>query len=352
MRYLVTGGCGFIGSHYVRHLVQQGHEVVVVDRLDHAGAADRLAMMTRLEVTPIEGGFDLKIANGAVKFVRHDLAAGINAHVDRAIGDVDIVCHMAAASHVDRSVVDPWCYLQDNVVATFQLLQWVRTRPIKRFFHMSTDEVFGPAPDGVTFREHDAHNPNNPYAATKAAAEMLCPAWASTFDVPIVVVHCTNVIGSGQDPEKFVPLVAQRVMNGEMVQIHADPQTMAPSTRLYIHVSDVCDAFDTIIAKGGILGGNGAGRYNISGDVEWSNLEVAKTVADLLGKDLRYELVSFVPNRPKHDQRYSVSWKKLKALGWSPRVGLLDGLREALGVPLSPEASQLVFPEPSRVGSF
>lgn len=311
MKYLVTGGAGFIGSHFTRHLLNAGHDVTVVDRIDSAGSLARVDPRAR--------------------FVRHDLAAGINGHVDRAIGDVDIVCHLAAASHVDRSVADPWGYVQDNIMATFNMLQWARTRPIAKFMHMSTDEVFGPAPEGVMFKEHDAHNPNNPYAATKAAAEMLCPAWASTFDVPIVVVHCTNVIGSGQDPEKFIPLVAQRVSQDRLVQIHADPNTMRPSTRLYIHVSDVCRAFDAIIEKGGVLGGNGAGRYNISGDTEHSNLDVAQRIAELLGKELRYELVSFVPNRPKHDQRYSVSWTKLAALGWEPRVGLLEGLREAVG---------------------
>lgn len=310
-RYLVTGGAGFIGSHFTRHLLNAGHAVTVVDRIDSAGSLARV--------------------DSRARFIRHDLAAGINAHVDRAIGDVDVVCHLAAASHVDRSVADPWGYVQDNVMATFNVLQWCRTRPIQKLMHMSTDEVFGPAPDGVTFKEHDAHNPANPYAATKAAAEMLCPAWASTYDVPIAVVHCTNVIGSGQDPEKFVPLVAQRVSQDQLVQIHADPNTMRPSTRLYIHVSDVCRAFDAIIEKGGVLGGNGAGRYNISGDTEHSNLDVAQAVAGILGKPLQYELVSFVPNRPKHDQRYSVSWTKLAALGWEPRVGLEAGLREAIG---------------------
>ena len=309
-RYLVSGGCGFLGHHYVRHLLDQGHQVVVVDRIDSAGFLQR--------VDPRAG------------FVRHDLAARINSHVDRAIGEVDIVCHLAAASHVDRSVADPWSYVQDNVLATFNVLEWCRTRPIQKLVHMSTDEVFGPAPEGVTFKEHDVHSPGNPYAATKSAAEMLCPAWSSTFDVPIVIVHSTNIIGSGQDPEKFIPGCKQRILKDQLVQIHADPHTMKPSTRLYLHVSDVCRAFDAIIDKGGILGGNGGGRFNISGDTEHSNLAVALKIAEMLDRPLRYELVSFVPNRPRHDQRYSVSWTKLAQLGWEPLVSLEDGLAEAL----------------------
>ncbi len=312
MRYLVTGGCGFIGHHYVKHLVAQRHEVVVLDRLDSAGHLGRIDSIA------------------GVKFVRHDLASAINGHVDRAIGEVDIVVHLAAASHVDRSVVSPAEYLQDNVVGTFNLLEWARKRPIRKVMCMSTDEVFGPAPEGREFFEHDALSPANPYAATKAAAELLCPAWANTFDVPIVVVRCTNVIGSGQDPEKFVPLVKHKVLNDQLVQIHADPSCKHSSTRFYIHVSDVCRAFDTIITAGGILGGNGAGRYNITGLREWSNLEVAQRIAGLLGRQLKHELVAFVPNRPKHDQRYAVAGDRLRELGWEPRVGLDAGLREAL----------------------
>lgn len=321
-RYLVTGGAGFIGHHYVKHLLAAGHDVVVLDRLDSAGHMGRL---------PDFDDYDVGLGhNNRLRFVRHDLASAINGHVDRAIGDVDYVVHLAAASHVDRSVVSPDEYLQDNVLGTFNLLQWARTRPVRKVMCMSTDEVFGPAPEGREFHEHDALSPANPYAATKAAAELLCPAWASTFDVPIVVVRCTNVIGSGQDPEKFVPLVKERVQSGKMVQIHADPSCKASSTRYYIHVSDVCRAFDTIIGSGGILGGNGAGRYNITGDTEWSNLEIATRIAKMLGEVLKYELVAFVPNRPKHDQRYAVSGFRLRELGWSPRVGIDAALREAL----------------------
>ena len=309
-RYLVSGAAGFVGSWYTRHLLDQGHEVVALDRIDSAGYLGRL--------------------DRRAKFVRHDLAAELNSHVDRAIGDVDYVVHLAAGSHVDRSVTDPECFLFDNVVATFRLLQWARKRPIKKFLCMSTDEVFGAAPNNVTFREHDAFNPTNPYSALKAGAELLCPAWSNTYDVPIVIVRSTNIYGSGQDREKYIPLAAERIAKGELVQIHADANTMASSTRFYLHASDVCKAFDIILEKGGILGGTGAGRYNLSGHVEHSNLEVAQRIADHLGKQLRYELVAFVPNRPRHDQAYRVSWTKLAQLGWEPLVSLEDGLREAL----------------------
>lgn len=311
-RYLITGGAGFVGSHLTRYLVHKGHDVVALDRIDSAG------YMGRLDGVPC-------------KFVRHDLAAGINKHVDQAIGPVDMAIHLAAASHVDRSVSDPMCFLQDNILGTYSMLQWARTRHLKKLMVMSTDEVFGAAPIGRSFSEHDVMNPSNPYAGCKAAAELLVPAWAATWRIPAVIVRSTNLYGSGQDPEKFIPLVAGKVQSGDTVQIHADADCKIPSTRCYLHVSDACRAFELILEKGTVLGGNSGGRYNLSGGAEVSNLYVAEQIAEKLGKPLKHELVSFVPNRPRHDMRYAVSWDRLKELGWSPEVGLDDGLREALG---------------------
>lgn len=320
-RYLLTGAAGFVGHHYARHLIQQGHQVIGLDRLDAAGYMGRLAGLN-------------------MKFIRHDLAAGINQRVDREIGDVDYVVHLAAASHVDRSVTNPEVFLRDNIVATFELLQWARTRPIKKLLNMSTDEVFGAAPRDVAFQEHDAFAPTNPYAAMKSGAEMLSPAWAATFGLPIVVVRSTNIYGSGQDDEKFIPLCVKRITNDQLIQIHADETCTKSSTRYYLHVSDVCRAFDIILDKGGVIGGVDSGRYNLTGELECSNLEVAKQIAELLGKPLRYELVSFVANRPRHDMAYRVSWTKLAGLGWEPLVPLELGLKEALGL-LPPTFSEL-----------
>lgn len=318
---LVTGGAGFIGSHFVRHVLRETDwHVTVLDKLDEAGSQGRL------EAAKLERGDRLQ-------FVWHDLRAPINPVMLRSRGEFRYVVHMAAASHVDRSVKDPVGFVLDNVLGTAHLFQYclIHNTP-KKLLYFSTDEVFGPAPVGVSYYESDRLNPNNPYAASKAAAEVLCPAWANTFDLPITVTHCTNVYGPGQYAEKFIPLCAEKIRNGETVQIHA--RDGKPSSRYYVHVYDVCRAVMTVLMKGETIGSASTGRYNIAGDVEYSNLDVAKHIASLMVPQsltaFRYELVDHVPNRPRHDMRYAVRDEKLRALGWKPRVGLTEGLRHVL----------------------
>lgn len=316
---LVTGGCGFIGHHLIRNILEQTDwTVTCLDRLDEAGAQDRLA--------PLKAKYGERLHN-----FWHDLRATINPVMLRARGDFRYVAHLAAGSHVDRSVRDPVGFVMDNVVGTANLLEYVRHHQpqVEKVLYFSTDEVFGPAPEGVTYDEYSPHTPNNPYAAAKAGGEALCPAWANTYGMPICVTHCTNVAGEGQYREKFIPLVAEKVQQGEMVQIHA--RGGVPASRFYIHADDVSAAVMTVLEKGGVICGPGTGKYNISGDKEWSNLEVAQKIAEKLGKPLLYELVDYVPNRPKHDMRYSIDSTKLEALGWAPRVSLDETLARSLG---------------------
>jgi dTDP-D-glucose 4,6-dehydratase len=190
----------------------------------------------------------------------------------------------------------------------------------------NTDEVFGPADHGENFDEYSAHTPNNPYAASKAAAEAIIPAWANTYGLPLVVSHCTNVYGPRQHPEKFIPLATKLIRDGSVVQIHA--RNGVPSSRYYVHVDDVSRAVLTILDRGGIWGGPRTGKYNISGSEELSNLDVAERIAKLLGKKLHMELVDFVPNRPRHDMAYRVDSTRLEALGWAPQVAFDEGLAE------------------------
>lgn len=311
---LLTGSAGFISSHLVRYLNRErpDWEIVGIDRLDEAGSMARL--------------------NGArIKQIWHDLKAPLRPD---ALGSetlrypFDYIAHLAAASHVTRSVKDPLGFIQDNVIGTANVLEYARQFTPKKVLYFSTDEVFGPAPDGVSFSEYDAHFPTNPYAASKAAAEAICPAWAVTYGLPIVVSHCTNVCGEGQHAEKFIPLVIEKVKRGEIVQIHATDGV--PSSRYYVHAEDVAAAIVCILEKGGIMGGPSSGKYNISGTEEHSNLDIAMRIAAELGKRLRYELVDFVPDRPRHDQRYAIRSEKLEALGWAPKIGIAECIRRCV----------------------
>lgn len=315
-RILITGACGFIGSSFTRHCLDLGWHVTALDRLDHAGNQARLA--------PLQARF-----HDRLEIIWHDLRAEIKP--SRLPHKYDYVVHMAAGSHVDRSLRDPLQFVQDNVVGTANLLEWCRHhQPEAKILYFGTDECFGPAADGVSFHEHSRFEPENHYAATKAAAECFCPAYAHQCGMQIVVTHCCNAYGPGQDAEKFIPLCVGKLERGETIQIHA--RDGKPSSRLYIHVDDVCRATLTVLLKGGIICDDKSGRYNIVADAEYSNLHVAGVLARLLGKPLKYELTSGSPNRVKPDMRYALTDNKVRELGWLPMVQLEDGLRSYLMV--------------------
>jgi dTDP-glucose 4,6-dehydratase len=317
---LITGAAGFIGSHLARYILEKTDwNVVSLDRLDEAGDQKRLAPLAE------QHGRRLGV-------VWHDLRSAINPERLRRFGDFTYVAHLAAGSHVDRSIRDPISFICDNVLGTAHLLEYVRQhQPMcQKSLVFSTDEVNGPAAEGQVFDEHARYWPTNPYAAAKAGGEVLAPAWAEQYGMPLVVTHCSNVYGRHQDHEKYIPLASEKIRSGSVVQVHA--KDGKPSSRLYIHVDDVSRAVLTILTRGGIILGPESGFYNIVSAHELSNLYVAEQIAQVLNKPLYAELVERPPNRPKPDQRYALSGKKLAALGWSPEVPFDVGLRDALGV--------------------
>ncbi len=314
---LLTGAAGFIGSHLTRYILEHTDWTVVgLDRLDPAGDQQRLAPLVE------QHGKRLRV-------VFHDLRAAINPERLRP-HEFQYVAHLAAGSHVDRSVRDPVGFVQDNVLGTAHLLEYVRQHQptCDKALYFSTDEVFGPAAEGVVHDEHASFHPTNPYAAAKAGGEALCPAWAEQYGMPIVVSHCSNAYGPTQDREKFIPLCAEKVKTEQIVQIHSARGKV--SSRLYIHVDDVSSAVLTILTKGGTIHDPTSGRYNIVAAEELSNLLVAQQIAELVGRPLRHELVENPPNRPRPDMRYALSGKKLEALGWAPSIPFELGLRDAL----------------------
>jgi|694.fasta_scaffold46102_6 dTDP-glucose 4,6-dehydratase len=318
MRVLLTGGAGFIGHHLLEHLWKNTDwEIVVLDRLDSAGNLNR--------ITDIEC-FDAN--KHRLKVVYHNLRASINQSVARNIGPIDIILHLAAASHVNRSISDPMSFVEDNVVGTVNLLQYARgLKNLKTFVNFSTDEVFGPAPDGVSFKEDDRYNSGNPYAASKAAAEEFCVAFHNTYGLPVINTHTMNVFGERQDPEKFVPMTIRKVMAGETVFIHSDQTCTRSSSRFYIHARNVAAAVLHILKHGSRAGE----KYNIAGEMELTNLEVAFIIADTLGQKLNYVMVSpDKSDRPGVDMRYALDDSKMKSLGWKIPMPLSESLKSTI----------------------
>ena len=299
---LLTGGAGFIGSHIVEGVLKQTDwDIVILDRLDITGNLERITDMSIWEEE-----------KSRVKFIWWDLKSEVNDFIKKDIGEVDYIWHLAASSHVDRSITDPLSFVMDNVVGTCNLLNYARElKNLKQFIYFSTDEVFGAAPEGVNYKEDDRHKPNNPYAASKSGGEQLCVAFEHTYKLPIIITHTMNVYGERQHPEKFIPNTIKKVLNREDVLIHSNPDKTKAGSRFWIHARNVCNALLFLTDKG--ISGE---KYNIVGEKEVDNLEMAIFIARTIGRDLCYKMVDFHGSRPGHDLRYALSGKKMKKMGW------------------------------------
>jgi dTDP-glucose 4,6-dehydratase len=327
-RVLVTGGAGFIAHHVIEHILRTTDwQIVCLDRLDFSGNLNRLSdLMNDFEVA------DRK----RVEIVYHDLKAELNPMIKDMLGDVNIVLHLAAGSHVDRSIEYPMEFVMDNVVGTVNLLQYARTlNNLERFVYFSTDEVFGPAPKGVNYTERDRYNATNPYSASKAAGEEMCIAFENTYRLPIVITHTMNVFGERQHPEKFIPMCIKRVRDGETITIHANPERTEAGTRHYIHAKDVAEGLMFILGLDCAnlerdFGGAKCPKFNLVGPEEVDNLTLAQMVADAQGLELKYEMVDFHSSRPGHDLRYAMSGEYLKSLGWEPRIKFSERIKQVV----------------------
>jgi dTDP-glucose 4,6-dehydratase len=328
-RVLITGGAGFIAHHVIERILRTTDwEIVSLDRLDFSGNLNRLADMMQ-DIDPEQ--------RKRLKVVFHDLKAELNPMIQDQIGPVEIVLHLAAGSHVDRSIEFPMEFVMDNVVGTTNLLNYSRTlKNLERFVYFSTDEVFGPAPEGVNYKEYDRYNSTNPYSASKAAAEEICVAFENTYKLPIVVTHTMNVFGERQHPEKFIPMVIQKARDGELVTVHSDPSKTKAGSRHYIHAKDVADGLMFILENlqdykhTGDYGGAKCPKFNLVGPEEIDNLTLAKMIAGAVGKDLVYEMTDFHSSRPGHDLRYALDGGLLKSLGWEPKIKFSDRVKEVV----------------------
>lgn len=314
---LITGGAGFIAHHVIDKILRETDwNIVTLDRLDFSGNLNRLQEV--VSQYPVQ-------EQKRVKVVHHDLKAELNPMIRADIGNVDYIAHMAAGSHVDRSIDYPMEFVLDNVVGTCNILEFARTQDnLERFVYFSTDEVFGPAPVGVHYDENARYNSTNPYSASKAGGEELAVAFENTYQLPVIITHTMNVFGERQHPEKYIPLCIKRARDGELVSIHADPTKTMAGSRHYIHAADVADALMFLLPLNvsGLerdFGGAKCQKFNIVGATEMDNLELAQFIAKTQGKELNYEMTDFHSARPGHDLRYALSGKKMKALGWQPK---------------------------------
>ena len=319
MRVLLTGGAGFIGHHMIEHFLRRTNwTIVILDRLDISGNLNRLHEVVK--------EYPKDTLYNRLKWVYHDFKAPINEKIAELIGGLDGILHIGASTHVDRSITHPLEFVYDNVVGTANMLEFMRNYAVNAWMvYFSTDEVFGPAIGNVKYREWDRYDSANPYAATKAGGEELCLAYANTYKLDICISHCMNVFGERQHAEKFIPLVIRKVMNGELVTIHADPTRTKAGSRFYIHARNVADAIQFIIEKG-----KAREKYNIVGSKEVDNLTLAKMIAEVVGKPLKFDLVDFHSSRPGHDLRYALDGARLAAMGWTPPVDFEKSLTKTV----------------------
>jgi dTDP-glucose 4,6-dehydratase len=308
MRFLVTGGAGFIGSHYVRRVLGDAWDgpvpdsVVVLDKLTYAG--------NRANLAPVAD-------DDRLTFVQGDITDA--ALVDRLVAGADVVVHFAAESHVDRSIARGRDFVETNVVGTQTLLDAAVRHPVQRFVHVSTDEVYGSIPEG-SWTEDEPLLPNSPYSASKASSDLFARAYHRTHGVPVSLTRCSNNYGPYQYPEKVIPLFVTNLLDGLTVPLYGE----GANVRDWLHVDDHCHGIHLVVE-----GGQPGEVYNIGGGTELSNRELTGLLLDALGAG--WDRVRNVEDRLGHDLRYSVDWTKIrKDLGYEPQVEFERGLAEAV----------------------
>lgn len=319
MKILVTGGAGFIGSAVIRQAIHGGHSVVNVDVLTYAACLENL---TSIANNPAYAFEQVDIRDGMA------LAKVFKAHKP------DAVMHLAAESHVDRSIDGPAEFMQTNIIGTYEMLEAARTywqangKPDTfRFHHISTDEVYGTLGETGLFTESTPYAPNSPYSASKAASDHLVRAWSETYGLPVVLTNCSNNYGPYHFPEKLIPVVILNALAGKDIPIYGKGENI----RDWLYVEDHADALLTVLEKGT------SGRtYNIGGENEVANIDLVKIICDLLDElrpaDTPYaNLITFVTDRPGHDLRYAIDPTRIRnELGWRPSVTLEEGLRKTV----------------------
>ena len=319
MKVLITGAAGFVGGHVVKYIREKlGWDIIGLCRLDHAGDLSRISEYN-------------------VKVVYHDLRGSIHQDLAQRIGEVDYIIHLAANSHVDRSIAHPMEFFQDNVIGTVNLLNYAREHnPHARLINFSTDEVFGPAPDGHNFTENERYRPSNPYSASKAGQSCAGHSFFVTYDLPVINTYSMNIFGEHQNSEKLVSMAIRRIMNGEAIEIHSKLSDDLAETsdrekvefvgqRHWIYAQNVANGIEFLL-KHGVPGGH----YNIIGFTELHNDEMVNAIGEVLGKEPIIKYVDFHRTRPGHDRRYALDGSKMRSMGWKPPVDFMRSLDQTV----------------------
>ena len=318
---LVTGGCGFIGANFIHYLLKESDfegRIVNVDKLTYAGNPENL--------TDIEKDYQDRYI-----FIKADICDG--KRMDKIFDDyqIDSVCHFAAESHVDRSIVSPDAFIRTNILGTFNLLEAARSRQRQmiRFHHISTDEVYGSLGKEGYFTETTPYRPNSPYSASKASSDHLVRAYYKTYGLPMTISNCSNNYGPYQFPEKLIPLIILNALGGKPLPIYGDGRNV----RDWLYVRDHCTAVWTIMKRG-----KTGETYNVGGNSEMENITIVEMICNILD-DMRplntggtlKDLITFVTDRPGHDRRYAIDFTKLsREMNWAPEASLESGIRDTI----------------------
>ena len=302
---LVTGGAGFIGSNFIHYMLGKysDYKIINFDALTYAGNLDNLKSVEN---------------NGNYVFVKGNIAN--KEDVAKVMQSVDVVVHFAAESHVDRSITGPEIFTTTNVLGTQILLDYAKVNNVKKFVHVSTDEVYGSLGQTGYFTESTPLASNSPYSASKAGSDLVARAYYETYGFPVVITRCSNNYGPYQFPEKLIPLMISNAQEDKSLPVYGDGMNV----RDWLYVEDHCSAIDTVLHKG-----KTGEVYNIGGNNEWHNIDIVKLVLKELGKP--ESLISFVEDRLGHDRRYAINASKIKnELGWEPSIQFPEGIKKTI----------------------
>ncbi len=304
MKLLVTGGAGFIGSNFIRHMLGKypNYMIINLDKLTYAGNLDNLR--------DIENDPRYEFVQGDICDV--DL-------IDDLAGRVDGIINFAAESHVDRSIEDPQSFVVTDVLGTQNILEAVKKHNVDRFLHISTDEVYGSIPEGRSSMETDPIEPNSPYSASKAGGDLICRAYYHTYGTPVLVTRSSNNFGPYQYPEKLIPRLTTNAIDGKPLPVYGD----GLNVRDWIYVADNCEGLDIVFHEGNV-----GEVYNIGGGNEVANIDIVRQIVRDTG--VNDDLISYVEDRLGHDRRYSLDSSKAQALGWTPRHDFASALSETI----------------------